>query len=71
MSKVKNYRVEMICSLETKQKFEDMLADLSLGLHKKLRRRVVAEDYLVLFLDIYKNYPWVFEEHLFGKPRIK
>lgn len=69
-SKVKNYRVEIVCSQDTKQRIEDILSELTPDLRRKLRRRVVGEDFLLLLIQVYQNYNWVFKEQVNGKAQI-
>lgn len=64
-------RIEIITSFETKKAFEKIFYELKPELEQKLQRRVVGEDYLLLLIQVYQNYNWVFKEQVNGKPQIR
>jgi uncharacterized UPF0146 family protein len=68
---LKNDRIEGKVSSETRKQFEVMIAELSQDLRKKEGRRIVFEDIIKLTLEVYRRYPVLFEEVIYGKSSIK
>lgn len=71
IAKTRDSKIEIKVTLKEKGAYNKMVAELTPGLQQKLQRRVYSEDVILLFLQVYQNYNWVFKEQLVGKAQIR
>lgn len=68
---LKNDRIEIKVSAQTRAKYELMVAELAPHLRKKLSRRICGEDVVNLITEVYRRNPLAFTEEVPPKAQFK